>query len=144
MWPSWGLHHFRGFEIDSNVWICSSPHGPELTLWALFTIRLQFFFGSKYAYVVSPHLVYSNLLVSAAALNTYSILPPGVFVLLSVKLLSPGPIICFDCQGSELALGGVAMLQGKNRPPVVMWARGLLGWRAKTLRWDQFMEEDYV
>lgn len=34
--------------------------------------------------------------------------------MLSVKLLSPGPVICFDYQGSELAQGGVAMLQAKT------------------------------
>lgn len=34
--------------------------------------------------------------------------------MLSVQILSPGPVICFDCQGSELAQGGVAMLWGKT------------------------------
>jgi len=43
---------------------------------------------------------------------------PGVFVLPSEKLLSPGPVICFDCQGSELAQGGVTMLQAKTSLPL--------------------------
>lgn len=43
---------------------------------------------------------------------------PGLFVLLSVKLLSPEPIICFDCQGSELAQSSVAMLRGKTGLPL--------------------------
>lgn len=44
----------------------------------------------------------------------------------------------------RVSSGRCCYVAGKNRPPVVMWARGLLGWRAKALRWDQFMEEDYV
>ncbi|TNN62668.1 hypothetical protein EYF80_027109 [Liparis tanakae] len=34
--------------------------------------------------------------------------------------------------------------EGKNKPPVVMWARGLLRWKAKALWGDECMEEDYV
>lgn len=49
---------------------------------------------------------------------------PEVFILVSVKLLSPEPIICFDCQGSELAQGGVAVLPGKTGLPLSCWPEG--------------------
>lgn len=69
--------------------------------------------------MLSTHLVYLNLLQSTSCLfNSHcehtQHHTSGLFVLLSVKLLSPEPVICFDCQGSELAQGGVAMLQGKT------------------------------
>lgn len=35
-------------------------------------------------------------------------------MLVSGKLLPPEPIMCFDCQGSELAQGAVAMLRWKT------------------------------
>lgn len=88
---------------------------------------------NKYAVFKSLSVALQTTVITTAVART---LNGDNFVLLGAKLLSPEPIICLDCQGSELAQGSVAMLRGKNKPPVVMRARGLLGWRAKALRLD--------
>lgn len=62
----------------------------------------------------------------------------------SVKLLSPEPIMCLDCQGSELAQGAVAMLLGKTSFLLSCRPEGC--WDEEpTAPWlDPFMVEDYV
>ncbi len=131
MWPSWGLNCLRGFEIwGSNVWFCCSPHGPELTLWALlFTIPpcKMCYFAKQIQGIYSPRLFKSPPTASCyltAGVNAGEHPTPEVFILHSVKLLSPEPIICFDCQGSELAQGGVAVLRGKTGVPLSCWPEG--------------------
>lgn len=68
----------------------------------------------------------------------------GLFVLVSGKLLPPEPIMCFDCQGSELAQGAVAMLQWKTSLLLSCRPEGCWDEEPTALRLNQFMEEDYV
>lgn len=71
-----------------------------------------------YVFTLYIHMSSNDIMLVQQPVRTLTASYPEVFVLLRVKLLSPEPIICFDCQGSELAQGGVAMLQGKTGLPL--------------------------
>lgn len=71
---------------------------------------------------------------------------PGLFVLVSVRLRPPEPIMCLDCQGSELAQGyaAVAMLRWKTSLLLSCRPEGCWDAEPTALRLDRFMEEDHV
>lgn len=64
------------------------------------------------------------------------------FTMVSANLPSPEPIMCFHCQGSELAQGAVAMLLGKTSWLLSCRPQGCWDGEPTALRLDQFMEED--
>lgn len=65
-------------------------------------------------------------------------------MLVSVKLPPPEPTMCFDCQGSELAQGAVAMLRWKTSLLLSCRPEGFWDEEPTALRLDPFMEQDDV
>lgn len=56
-----------------------------------------------------------------------------------MRLLSPEPIMCFDCQGLALAQGAVAMLLGKTGFLLSCRPEGCWDGEPTALRLDRFL-----
>lgn len=113
-----GLGCLNGFELPDSI--LASPALPMTLSSHSDLFCLQFLFGKLLFNKANTwRLLTLFIQISPLKFNTrcehlQNPPPPEYFLLLSEMRQSPGPIICFDCQGSTLAQGSVAMLQWKT------------------------------
>ena len=141
-----GLICLCGFETwDSNAWFCSFPSGCELILWALlFKIPLWKIILQQNKYAVYTHrCVFKSPMTSCQCDTLRASYLWSIYIAWCKAPVTLASNMFWLSRVGDSS-GHCCYVAGKNSLPVVMWARGLLGWRAKALRWNQFLEEDYV